>query len=109
MSTRRFLAMALVLALASSGLSASAATAGPTAPVPAHRSLRASVDPAVATVSLPGPKKGDGIRKTATDNGGGGGGGGGATMLFLVLGLAGSAAATYFIIKETKKQTGQTQ
>ncbi len=108
MSPRRFLATVLVSSFGCYGLAAPPAGADPKAVPSPAASLRASVDAAVGHAALPRPKKTDGVRMTAADGSGGGGGGGGHVLL-LVVGLAASAATAYFVIKETKKQTGQTQ
>ncbi|HVO09127.1 MAG TPA: hypothetical protein VMX54_00115 [Vicinamibacteria bacterium] len=107
MSARRLLATALVSCLGCSGLPL-AAWAEPAAPARGLSPLRASVDRAVGAAPLPQAKKAGGVRMTTTADGGGGGGGGGHAVL-VVLGLAASAATAYFVVKETKKQTGQTQ
>jgi hypothetical protein len=102
MTTRRLLTTVLALSLAGSGFPAAAASLERPAPGP----IRASIDRAIGRAGLPSKPQADGLRM-ATGQGGGGGGGGHAA-LFLV-GLAVSAATTYFVIKAVQKQTNQTQ
>ncbi len=109
MSPRRFLATALVSSLGCYGLAPASASAESRALTAPGASLRASVDAAVGHAALPRPKKADGARMTTAADGNGGGGGGGGHVLLMVVGLAASAATAYFVIKQTKKQTGQTQ
>lgn len=75
--------------------------------------LRVSVDRAAkalaAQAPVPAPAAHRRAPAAAMQNGGGGGGGGKTVAIITLIGTIGGLAATYFIVKQTQKQstTGQ--
>ena len=102
MSSRRFVATATLAAF----FSAAAAPAAAQTQMPQPSPLRASIDRAasntVQSPTLPQRRTAP-VRKAAAQGGGGGGG----MMVMTLIGTVAGLAATYFIIKETNKQTEQ--
>jgi hypothetical protein len=116
MSVRGIVAAAVIAALLVAIVPLPARAGDRPAPAPATH-IRLSVDDAVAAelasqprvqTSSPTPKTRVAAKVGAGQSGGGGGGGGGMMVMMLV-GLAASAAGTYFLVKELRKKTNQTQ
>ena len=74
------------------------------APVVSETPLSDSIDRAVQAAP-PQVREASGSARAMQGNGTSGGGGGGSRMLMIVLGLAVSAATTYFVMKQMDKST----
>jgi hypothetical protein len=99
MSSRSFVATATLAAF----LSAAAAPVSAQTQTPQASPLRASIDRAASTTT-PSPtlpqRRSAPVRKAAMQGGGGGG-----MMVMTLIGTVAGLAATYFVVKEMKKQT----
>lgn len=62
---------------------------------------------AVGQVATPAPAPGKPQKSNRRNSGGGGGGGGATGTIMMVVGIAASLGATYFVIKEMNKTTEQ--
>ncbi len=95
MSSQRSIATATLAAFLFAAVPAPAHAQQPSAPSP----LKASIDRAAASTQLP-QRKSTPVRKAAMQGGGGGGG----MMVMTLIGTVAGLAATYFVVKEMKKQ-----
>jgi hypothetical protein len=101
MFTRRLVATATLAAF----LSAAAAPAVAQTNAPKSSTFRAAIDREAARsaqTSLPKRKPAP-VRKAAMQGGGGGGG----MMVMTLIGTVAGLAATYFVVKEMRKQTDE--
>lgn len=105
MSCRRYVSLAVVTALLTVALPPLAGAAESAGPADAR--LRASIDRALSAPPQAGlqasPKGARRSQSGATSNGSGGGGGGRAILMLLTTAV--SLGATYYIIKQTQKET----
>lgn len=107
MNLKRMTAAAVVASLAVTFVPATAWAADTNKSNIDLRGATAKALAATGQVTTPAPAPGKPQKSNRRNSGGGGGGGGSTGTIMMVVGIAASLGATYFVVKEMNKTTDQ--